>query len=107
MNVELIDKALELVGDKQLLINIVSKRVQQLNRGADPYVPTESETGNGDVALMEILQGKIIWREMTDNEISGNGFVASEEEDPFAAESSEQESTPSEPEALKVTILSD
>ena len=45
----------EIVGDNQLLVNIVSKRVQQLNRGADPFVPTTPETGTGDIALMEII----------------------------------------------------
>ena len=43
MKVELIEKAVEIVGDNQLLVNIVSKRVQQLNHGADPYVVTTPE----------------------------------------------------------------
>ena len=66
MKVELIEKAAQIVGDNQLLVNIVSKRVQQLNRGADPFVPTTPETGTGDIALMEIIEGKIVWREMSD-----------------------------------------
>ena len=68
MKVELIEKAAEIVGDNQLLVNIVSKRVQQLNRGADPFVPTTPETGTGDIALMEIIEGKIVWHEMTEEE---------------------------------------
>lgn len=70
MKVELIEKAAQVVGDNQLLVNIVSKRVQQLNRGADPFVPTTPETGTGDIALMEIIEGKIVWREMSDDEYS-------------------------------------
>ena len=66
MKVELIEKAAQIVGDNQLLVNIVSKRVQQLNRGADPFVPTTPETGTGDIALMEIIEGKIVWREATE-----------------------------------------
>ena len=70
MKVELIEKAAQIVGDNQLLVNIVSQRVQQLNRGADPFVPTTPETGTGDIALMEIIEGKIVWHEMTDEEYS-------------------------------------
>ena len=68
MKVELIEKAAQIVGDNQLLVNIVSQRVQQLNKGQDPYVPTTPETGTGDIALMEIIEGKIVWREATDAE---------------------------------------
>lgn len=70
MKVELIEKAAQIVGDNQLLVNIVSQRVQQLNKGADPYVPTTPETGSGDIALMEIIEGKITWRAMTDEDYS-------------------------------------
>lgn len=70
MKVELIEKAAQVVGDNQLLVNIVSKRVQQLNRGADPFVPTTPETGTGDIALMEIIEGKLVWREMADEDYS-------------------------------------
>ncbi|MBR5895802.1 MAG: DNA-directed RNA polymerase subunit omega [Akkermansia sp.] len=73
MKVELIEKAAQIVGDNQLLVNIVSKRVQQLNQGSDPYVPTTPEMGSGDIALTEIVEGKIMWREAGDEEshISG------------------------------------
>ncbi len=70
MKVELIEKAAQIVGDNQLLVNIVSQRVQQLNGGADPYVPTTPETGTGDIALMEIIEGKIVWRENTEEACS-------------------------------------
>lgn len=73
MNVELIEKAAQIVGDNQLLVNIVSKRVQQLNRGADPFVPTTPETGTGDIALMEIIEGKITWREATEEATLSEG----------------------------------
>lgn len=69
MNVDLIEKAAEIVGDNQLLVNIVSKRVQQLSHGSDPYVPTSPEMGSGDIALTEIICGKIQWREMTEEEM--------------------------------------
>ncbi len=69
MKVELIEKAAEIVGDNQLLINIVSRRVQQLAYGADPFVATTPEMGSGDIALTEIIEGKITWRELSDEEL--------------------------------------
>lgn len=74
MNVELIEKAAQIVGDNQLLVNIVSKRVQQLNKGADPFVPTTPETGTGDIALMEIIEGKLVWYEPSDSADSDGLF---------------------------------
>ena len=85
MKVELIEKAAQIVGDNQLLVNIVSKRVQQLNQGADPFVPTTPEMGSGDIALIEIIEGKIVWREDGDesSHISGGDL----EDDLFIDES--------------------
>ena len=83
MKTELIEKASRVVGDNQLLINIVSKRVQQLNHGSDPYVPTTPEMGLGDIALTEIVEGKLVWREASDEPAEG-------EADPFAALSAEE-----------------
>ena len=68
MKTELIEKASRIVGDNQLLINIVSKRVQQLTHGADPFVPTVPEMGLGDIALTEIVEGKLVWREVSEEE---------------------------------------
>ncbi len=98
MKVELIEQALEVVNDKQLLVNIVSKRVQQLNQGADPFVPTTPEMGSGDIALTEIIEGKITWRPMNDDELSGDSAVSS---DPFADMADAAE------EVAEVTILAD
>ena len=92
MKTELIEKASRIVGDNQLLINIVSKRVQQLTHGSDPYVPTTPEMGFGDIALTEIVEGKLVWREASEEEMAGA------EADPFAA-LAEEESTEPAPEA--------
>lgn len=75
MKVELIEKAAEIVGDNQLLINIVSRRVQQLSHGSDPYVQNTPDMGNGDIALTEIIQGKITWRAMTAEEEEAGGPI--------------------------------
>lgn len=70
MKAELIDQASQVVKDPQLLINIVSQRVAQLNAGHEPYIPTTPEMGAGDIALTEIIEGKIVWREKTEEEVN-------------------------------------
>lgn len=61
MNVELLAAAKERVPSIPVLINMVSKRVRQLNAGFRPYVkradPNEDRL---DTALREITEGKII-----------------------------------------------
>ena len=60
MNVELVEKALEVVTDEPLLINLVSKRVQQLNNGRSPLIAVVERMGTADIALTEIIEGKIV-----------------------------------------------
>lgn len=92
MKVELIEKAAEIVGDNQLLVNIVSKRVQQLNHGSDPFVPTTPEMQCGDIALTEIIEGKIQWHEMSKEELDAAQEVSVE--DPFAELAKEAAAAP-------------
>ena len=61
MNLELLDTAKERIPSIPVLINMVSKRVRQLENGARPYVPPLSrDEENVDIALREIGEGKII-----------------------------------------------
>ena len=60
MNTELVEKALEVVTDETLLINLVSKRVQQLNNGRSPLITVVERMGTADIALTEIIEGKIV-----------------------------------------------
>jgi DNA-directed RNA polymerase subunit omega len=63
MNTELCKQALTKVGDPTLLVNIVSRRVRQLNTPGSPSSrPLIAETaglGLADIALLEIIQEKI------------------------------------------------
>jgi len=63
LNAELTKKALEKVGNPNVLINLISRRVRQLNSGAGALSrPLLSEVGNmgaADIALSEIVEGKI------------------------------------------------
>ena len=60
MKTELVEKALEVVSDPPLLINLVSKRVQQLNSGRSPLITMVERMGAADIALTEIIEGKIV-----------------------------------------------
>ena len=59
MKSELVERASEIVPDPQILINMVSKRVQQLNTGRSPLIDTVPSMGAADIALTEIIEGKI------------------------------------------------
>jgi DNA-directed RNA polymerase subunit omega len=61
LNVDLVNKAKERVPCIPVLINMVSKRVKQLNSGFRPYVkPDPPDEDKLDIALREIAEGKII-----------------------------------------------
>jgi DNA-directed RNA polymerase subunit omega len=65
MNAELCKRANEKVGSPQVLINLVSRRVRQLNSGGGglsrPLVNVPASMGLADIALTEILEGKMGW----------------------------------------------
>ena len=60
MKTELVEKALEVISDPPSLINLVSKRVQQLNSGRSPLITMIERMGTADIALTEIIEGKIV-----------------------------------------------
>jgi DNA-directed RNA polymerase subunit omega len=63
MNAELCKKALEKVGSPNVLINIVSRRVRQLNAGGGglgrPLMDVPASMGLADIALSEIIHDKM------------------------------------------------
>lgn len=65
MNAELCKKAVEKVGNPNVLVNLISRRVRQLNAGGGgvgrPLVDVSAGVGMADIALREILEGKIGW----------------------------------------------
>lgn len=61
MNVELIEKARIRIPCVPVLVNVVSKRVRQLNMGERPLVrPLSLDEDKSDIALREIAEGKLI-----------------------------------------------
>ena len=65
MNAALVTKALEKVLNPNVLVNLVSRRVRQLNSGGGrasrPLVADTTHLGAADVALTEIIEGKMGW----------------------------------------------
>ena len=63
MNAELAKKALEKVGNPNVLVNLISRRVRQLNSGAGklgrPLVADVGNMGAADIALVEIIEDKM------------------------------------------------
>jgi DNA-directed RNA polymerase subunit omega len=63
MNATLVKKALEKVVNAQVLVNMVSQRVRQLNSGSGgrcrPLVADVGALGAADIALLEIIEDKI------------------------------------------------
>lgn len=61
MNPELVRKALDKVVNPNILVNLVSRRVRQLNSGNRPLLILPPTLGAADVALSEIIEGKMNW----------------------------------------------
>ena len=63
MNALLVKQALETVLNPHVLINMVSRRVRQLNAGGGsasrPLVADVANLGAADIALTEIIEGKM------------------------------------------------
>jgi DNA-directed RNA polymerase subunit omega len=63
MNADLVKKALEKVPNPNILVNLVSRRVRQLNHGGGgtsrPLVLDIGSLGAADIALREIIEEKI------------------------------------------------
>ncbi|MDF1860614.1 MAG: DNA-directed RNA polymerase subunit omega [Verrucomicrobiales bacterium] len=59
MRSDLVEEASKIIPEPPVLINLVSARVKQLNMGRTPLVPTDHRMGAADIALTEIIEGKI------------------------------------------------
>ncbi|NRB74684.1 MAG: DNA-directed RNA polymerase subunit omega [Verrucomicrobiales bacterium] len=59
MRSDLVEEASKIIPEPPVLINLVSARVKQLNLGRAPLVQTDHRMGAADIALTEIIEGKI------------------------------------------------
>ena len=67
MKSNLVVKASEIIEDPQILVNVVSKRVAQLNQGRSPLIDTVPSMGAADIALTEIIEGKVVLAKPEEN----------------------------------------
>ncbi len=65
MNADYVKQALEKVINPNILVNMVSRRVRQLNSGGGsisrPLIADTGTMGAADIALLEIIEGKMGW----------------------------------------------
>ncbi len=64
LNSELCRKALERIGNPNILVNVISRRVRQLTGGgpgARPLVTDTAGLGTADIAMLELVEGKMDW----------------------------------------------
>jgi DNA-directed RNA polymerase subunit omega len=61
MTTQLLQEAAQVIPNQQVLINVVSKRVRQLGLGHRPLVETTPRMSLTDIALQEIIAGKLTY----------------------------------------------
>ena len=59
MRSDLVEEASQIIPEPPMLINLVSARVKQLNMGRPPLIKPDHRMGAADIALTEIIEGKI------------------------------------------------
>lgn len=59
MREDYIKEANKVITDPNILINVVSRRVKQLRHGNRPLVESLEKLNPEDIALREIIEGKI------------------------------------------------
>lgn len=72
MKADLVKKALEKVGNPNLLVNLMSRRVRQLAAGGGstsrPLIAETAGLGFADIALTEIIEDKITFEMIEETE---------------------------------------
>ena len=67
MTTQLLQEAAQVIPNQQTLINVVSKRVRQLGLGHRPLVETTPRMSLTDIALKEIIAGKLTYESLEDS----------------------------------------
>ncbi len=65
MTTQLLQEASQVIPNPQLLINVISKRVRQLSLGHRPMVEVGTRASLTDIALKEIIAGKLTFEELS------------------------------------------
>jgi DNA-directed RNA polymerase subunit omega len=79
LNSDICKKALEKVGNPNILVNLISRRVRQLTGagggGGRPLIAETAGLGAADIALLELVEGKMDY-EILEEHGAGNGAPA-------------------------------
>ena len=65
---QLVEEASKKIPSVPFLVNVVSKRVRQLNAGHKPMVDVIGRMGLVDIALKEIIEGKLTFEQKKKDE---------------------------------------
>jgi DNA-directed RNA polymerase subunit omega len=65
MSSQLLEEALKKIPNQQVLVNVVSRRVRQLSQGQRAMVDHGVRMGFADIALKEIIEGKLTYELVT------------------------------------------
>jgi DNA-directed RNA polymerase subunit omega len=75
LNSELCRKSLEKVGNPNVLVNLISRRVRQLNAGGGganrPLLENPGTMGVADIAMTELVEEKLGWEMLDDGPTTG------------------------------------
>ena len=66
MRDDYLKEAQKVIPDANILINVVSRRVKQLRRGQRALVESLEKLAPEDIALREIIEGRITYEEATE-----------------------------------------
>src|SRR5438067_7397794 len=66
LTTQLLQEAAQVIPNPQLLINVISKRVRQLGLGHRPMVEAGPRASLTDIALKEIIAGKLSFEEQAE-----------------------------------------
>jgi DNA-directed RNA polymerase subunit omega len=70
MRDDYLQAARKVIDDPNILINVISRRVKQLKRGSRPLVTSLEKLSPEDLALREVIEGKITYRLPTAEELA-------------------------------------
>ncbi len=68
MSTQLLEEASRTIVNTAILVNLVSKRVRQLSSGHRPLVEVGPRMSFADIALTEIIEGKLTFERITAEE---------------------------------------
>jgi DNA-directed RNA polymerase subunit omega len=64
MSSQLLEEAAKIIPNTAVLVNLVSRRVRQLSTGHRAYVEIGPRMSHADIALKEIIEGKITYEHL-------------------------------------------